>query len=47
VLPLHADSHATVKNRLINHFAVACRKNEVFWPRRNGVTRLYISKIPQ
>jgi Plant transposon protein len=36
VLPLHADSHATVKNRLINHFAVACRKNEIFWPRRKS-----------
>lgn len=41
VLPHLSDSHATVKNRLITHFKVASSKNEVFWPRRNGVTRMY------
>jgi uncharacterized FlgJ-related protein len=41
VLPHLSDSHATVKNKLITHFKVASSKNEIYWPRRNGVTRMY------
>jgi hypothetical protein len=33
--------HDVVKQRLITHFKIALEKNEVVWPRRNGVVRNY------
>ena len=41
VLEEHDVSHDVVKNRLINHFKWANKKNEVFWPTRHGTITKY------
>lgn len=41
VLEEHDISHDIVKKRLIDHFTVANKKNEVVWPKRNGVVTKY------
>lgn len=41
VLEEHDISHDVVKKRLIDHFTVANNKNEVVWPKRNGVVTKY------